>query len=724
MEVDLTETDRVLVQFAKSLEDFKIRALRDPSTDILSVAADYRSLAGQAALTLVEKSSVHDKEQFENWELEAKLWHLVDLLFRYRVADINVDEVVPHAYSSNAVFKKKFLLENRPLYEIWIIIAWIRANMVSPERPEGMPSSQWSNTVMSGGLMSFDLDYPLRDPNAQISPEDRKSGTIFHRFVYELLLKGEFDEVRKECENAENMTLGMIICGLEDYINPTVDVELDEKVQVQEGINKKALWRRAVYALAQNPGLDIYERAIYFFLAGVNCSELRLTDTTWESDFLTYLNEIWEINIENFLIEEGRIDSKDLIIPMPSDPITLQNALDLISSKHPLAGQHPIRVLIGSVILNNLPSVISSSTEMLVNIVQGEESSNDLFQEPYLLRVVVHLVIVTDVLFPGLVDADDKSRLLTAYVSILSFHRLYDAVPVYISFLNSSDVLDAYSYFLSNLIDPAVRQRQLDLSKSLHLPTANILKRTAQRIFDDTEKDYIPTASIKIEDELTDADRKLIMASAWLFLGDLQSDGIDSLIATSRRFLINGKVKAIEVMYQEVDLSKIINRAGIDTLINDKGAENNRVVQELQNYEALTRALQEYQGWKSLLSDQKERANVTTHVRTLKNLSATFYKLARHFLVELTESDIVPDKDVLYEIRALYTPYLLLELHGALVTASKILNIQSFITEALSLTKFVANETDRIYLLFQSSGRLEEYLQLVARTASMVKNTR
>ncbi|CAI4315806.1 AEL_collapsed_G0007630.mRNA.1.CDS.1 [Saccharomyces cerevisiae] len=60
-----------------------------------------------------------------------------------------------------------------------------------------------------------------------------------------------------------------------------------------------------------------------------------------------------------------------------------------------------------------------------------------------------------------------------------------------------------------------------------------------------------------------------------------------------------------------------------------------------------------------------------------------------------------------------------MELHKKLVEAAKLLKIPKFISEALAFTSLVANENDKIYLLFQSSGKLKEYLDLVARTATL-----
>lgn len=38
----------------------------------------------------------------------------------------------------------------------------------------------------------------------------------------------------------------------------------------------------------------------------------------------------------------------------------------------------------------------------------------------------------------------------------------------------------------------------------------------------------------------------------------------------------------------------------------------------------------------------------------------------------------------------------------------------------MNLSTMVANETDKIYLLFQNSGKLKEYLHLVAKAVALI----
>lgn len=721
MDIDQVDSNQVILSFANVLKDYQVTNLKsNASQDPFTIVREFRSIVGETALQLANVASNEDRANYENWELEAKLWHLIDLLESYRTADEQLEKITTYPYNSDVVFKKELLQNNKDLYEIWLIMVWIQSNAKPPSRPNDLPSSKWSNTVTSGGLKSCDLDYPLRDNTVSIDPRDTKADHTFYRYIYQLILAGSYDEVRKECEFCDNLTLNMIICGLDDYIDPQKDTQIEGSFTSQQGIKKHALWRRSVYSLSLNPNLDKYEAAIYSYLAGDIPNSTEAEDRDWSVELLLYLNQIWQICIENYLTQQGRINAEELIVKMPSQPLSLQDTLNIVSSQHQFESEHPIRVLMGAVILNNVSSVIGSSVEMLLDVVKGIETNNDLFDEPYLLRIVTHLAIFIDMICPNTIDEADKSRLITAYVTILSLYELYETVPVYISFLNKQESEEAYSFFLSNLVDSDVREKQLQLSNFLQLPTANILRRTAQRIFADTEQYYNPETTITVNYDISDIDRRLMSGAEWLLEGKLYADAIDSIIALSRRFLINGKIKSLEHFFNRNDLNEIIKHHEMDKLASKSSNEEDLTILEIKQYQNLLQGFKKYEEWKKSSSLFNSQSNLPTLVKQFKEFSNGIYQLIKDFLVYLSEDERVQDKEALFEIRALYTPYLVIELHKSLVSASESLKISSFINEALNLTNLVANETDKIYLLFQSSGRLKEYLQLIARSATLL----
>lgn len=711
------QVNDIYQKFANSLKDFKIEEFNEENAfDPINTIREFRSIAGVAALHMRDTET----ESCADWELEAKLWHLLELLLSYRTADQELDLMDIYPYNSSAVLEKKLLQENRELYQIWIIIVWIQNNIGAPERPTNLPTSKWSNTIISGGLKSCDLDFPLRDAQAELSVKDKEQDHTFFKYVYESLVSGNFEEAFEECRLSDNLTVGMILCGMQEYLDPTIDIQLRDEFETQQGVKKHALWRRAVYSLSRNTEIDIYERAIYCFLAGDVPPEEVLDESSWESALMLYLNQILQIEVENYLKENKKVPNDELLIALPTEPMSLPNVLNLISSRFAKESEHPIRVLMGAVILDTLPAVLRSSVEMLLDILKGDSIENDLTEKPYLLRIVTHISIILDIITPGIVSATDKSKLITAYVSIMKLRGLYDVIPIYISFLDEKDVEDAYSFVLSTLEEPEIRKKQLEIANFLRLPTANILRRTTQRIFTETESEYTPSGDIVVSFDIAAVDKHLIFGVEWLLQGKLYIDAMDSVIALARRFLINGKIKALEYfmdrnslgdLQKNYELEKISQRNSVE------GPDSN--LKELLEYQSLITEVKKYEEWQKTISLLNSESNIPSLIEKFQHFSEGTYELVKSFLVELSENEGNPDREIFFEIRSLYTPYLIIELHKGLVDAAMLLKIPTFIEEAMKFTNLVANETDKIYLLFQSSGKLRDYLQLIAHTATL-----
>lgn len=717
MEIGETDLRECYIKFGEALRDFKSVELTSTNPpDPFNIIKDFRSIAGSAALKSLEQQNSSNNSS--DWELEAKLWHLLELLGSYRISDINPDEMTTYSYNSNAVFEKKLLLENRSLYQIWIIIVWIQNNM-NPRLTESLPTSKWSNSIISGGLKSCDLDFPLRDLNAEINVKDKEEDHAVYKYVYHLLLAGKVDSAIEECKLTENLTLSMILCGMQEYLDPVRDTQVQGEFEMQQGVKKHALWRRTVYSLSLDSRLDQYERAIYSFLSGTIPQDDVIDDSNWDSDLLLHLNQILKIEIENYLFSKGKLTTDELIMPLPSKPLSLQSVLDLVSSKHVEESEHPIRILIGAIILDTLSLVLHSSVEMLLDFVKGDSADNYLAEKPYLLRIVTHISIFVSILeSQDEVSSNDRSKLITAYISVLKFHGLYDIIPIYINFLDEQDALEAYSFILSTLEDTEVRKKQLEVSNFLQLPTANILRRTTQRIFSETEQDYTPDEKILVTFDVEAVDRHLVSGVEWLLEGKLYIEGVESIVALSRRFLINGRVKALEYFMDRNQVNEVLKNYEFAKISQrDSEGEKDYAIAEILEYQHLIEGIKKYQEWQKTVKLLNSESNVPTVIARFQEFTKFTYDLIKKFLVDLSEDESNPDGDVFYEIRSLYTPYLIIELHKGLVEASRLLKISMFIKEALEITNLVANETDKIYLLFQTSGKLEEYLQLVAYTA-------
>lgn len=714
-----------LDKFADVLKTFVLDSFgQDSNADPFDIAKEFCSIAGSNALELVDNPmDVENKIAYNDWELEARFWKLFELLVSFNSSDSGTNEISAKFYNSNAIFTKELLEQDKDLYQIWIIISWLQENLNIKERPQHLVTSKWSNSLLSGGLKSFDMDYPLRDNSIEIDTRDKNDDHIFFKYIYQLVLLGKMEEAIEECKISENITLAMILLGMQEYLNPRIDTQLAESTMTQQGVKKYALWRRTVFELSRSPQLDKYERAIYNFISGTLPDETILNDSDWETELLLHLNQILQIQMENYLLKNDKIDKSELIISLPSTASTVQDILNLVSAKHPEESSHPIRVLLGAIICNNLPSMIQSSVEMLLNIVKGIDNSNVLFDESYLLRIVTHLTILLDIVNPGQINSNDKLKLITAYVSILKLYGLYDIIPIYICFLDDNDILDAYSFILCTLEDPVVRAKQLELMNYLRLPKANILRRTVQRVFLETENDYTPTEKLAVIFDIDNIDKYSIQAIEWLYEDNMSLDAMESTIMLARRFLINGKIKSLELLIDRHSMEELINNYKLEKITQDDNTndiDDDALIKEIKQYENLINDFKRHEAWQDVIHQLNSESNIPSLVEKLQDYTQNTLVLIKNFLVELTQDKFSNDFDVLYEIRALYTPYLIIEMSKGLIEAARLLKIPKFIHEALNFTSLVADEKDSIYLLFQSSGRLKEYLQLIAHTATLV----
>ncbi|CCD23368.1 Nup84p NDAI_0B03340 [Naumovozyma dairenensis CBS 421] len=738
------------VKFSDALMDFQEAEQTEEDIETSASPFDmikqFRSIAGELALSSIDKAKEAGGEttnnDYNDWELEARFWHLLDLLISYRVSDHDMNDEnenenhanVVYPYNSSAIFEKDLLSKDHQLYQIWIIIVWLQENRTVGERPTSLPTSKWVNTLISGGgLKSSDLDARLRDPAVvKLHEKDIQDDQMFFKYIYDLLLSGNYDELFDECRLSENLTFSMILCGMQEYVNPKIDTQVDNEFDSQQGVKKHALWRRAVFALSKSSNIGYYERAIYQYLAGVilednNAGKDQAILMDWETEFLLYLNQIFQIEVENYLLQNNKFDSEELVLQLPSKSISLPDILNLLASKYPTESESPIRVLIGAIILDKLPSLVHSSVEMLQDLVAGEENNNDLLDEPYLLRVMTHLVIFLDFVTPGIISKLDKKRLITAYISILKLHGLYESIPIYINFLEPEDALEAYSFILSTMEDPIVREKQLKLMIFLKLPKSDILKRTTQRVFTETESEYEPKNEISVIFEVNDIDKHLIYNVEWLLEGKYYMDAMEAVIALARRFLINGKVKALDFFFKRNSVDDLVKNYDLTKLAAQRmSTDDDSIIldcktQELRQYERLIDGLNNYEQWNKTVKLLNSESNIPSLIEKFREYTDGTYDIIKTFLVDLTENHDHPEQEILHEIRSLYTPFLIIELHKGLVEASKLLKIPKFINEALNYTSLVANETDKIYLLFKSSNKLKEYLQLVANTATLVE---
>lgn len=695
----------ILSKFADALKDFKL----NKTQDVFDIVKEFRSIAASKAYEVSSQNP--DSPEYLNWELEAKLWHLVELLVNYRYSEES-EKLETYTFNSNIVFEENFYKDSSKLREIWLMIVWLQESAVEPERPN-LSSSKWLNTQLSHTLENLDSDAPIR-LNKTINPKDQEQDSIFYKYIFELVLAGKFDEIQTECMRTNNWTLRMILSGLNEYLDPSIDKQIEPIDEISQGIKKKALWRRTLYLLSKNESLNEYERAIYGYLVG-DLGPLKLSNT-WDSQLLVYLNHILTSEVESSLIDNGRIEKDDLILAIPKSDLTVQDVLNSISQKLKDESEHPLRVLIASVLSNKIGPIIHSSLSLVGSVMLGKEEVNEIFGEPYALRIVTHLAIFISLIDPSAVSAEDKSKLLTTYILVLRLYEQYDLIPVYVSFLSEVEARDAYSLFLIDLFDSQQRTTQLELSRVFNLPLENILKRTVERVFSLTEEHYQIRAGVTLQD-IDEVDHKLIRGVEWFVEAKMYSDAVHAAVSLFRRFLLTGRTKAAQEFSSRNSLQELLKNYDIEQyglLVDEEVSNHER--EELLQYDALVKGLTTIDEWRT--NPRLGTSNIT-NVEYIDTITQDLHSLISTIFFELSQTDY--ESDLVQELRSLYIPYLIIQLHNIYVDGRKYSS--SYLRRALDMVNTVASESFKFYILFQNCGRLQEYLGLVADCAALAAGT-
>jgi nuclear pore complex protein Nup107 len=695
---------QILREFAEVLKMYKLESGKQDYNDF-DIVRQFIFITANKARNVIEEGK--EQDEFEDWDLEVKLWDLVESLLKYRYSDKPL-QIQTHGFNSDVVYQEKYFRSNPELYELWLIISWIQNNAMEVERPK-LTGSKWFNTQLANTLDSYDSDAPIRSKKS-LDPKDSAQETIFYKYIFQLILSGNYKEASLECDATNNWTMKMILAGVNSYLDPMIDKEMTEDIgESTHGIKKKALWRRTVYLLSKNEDLSPYERAIYGFLAG-DLSPLGLS-SGWDSDLVIYFNHILTSEIEKALIDEGKIPKEDLIITFPRNEITVQDVLNIVANKRKSESEHPLRVLIASIITKNVPAIIHSSLSFVGSIMLGDDDSNEILNESYALRVVTHLAIFISIIDPNAIAIEERTKLITTYILVLRLHEQYDLIPLYVSFLPEVEARDAYSLFLIDLFDTQERIKQLELSRLYKLPLENILKRTVERVFSMTEDHYQIGGGVTLQ-PINDVDMKLMRGVEWFVESRMFSDAIHSAVALYRRFLLNGRTKAAQEFSSRNSIQQLLKQYDVENmgvLVEREVSQFER--DELLQYGELARSLNAIDDWQNGLKPVSSYA----FIDNINRVSTLLKEVISTLFLDLSQTEYEPA--LIQELRSLYIPFLIIQLHNIYLDSRS--QRSSFLKDALELTNIVASESTKFYILFQNCDRLKEYLGMVANCAAI-----
>lgn len=754
-------------QFARVLENYRLGNAGD---DPFAIVKSFTGISAKIALAMNQKLGTDEdaKSEFENWNLETKLWHLFELLYSFRLSE-NKQFDAP-SYASLRVQREAFLSKNPKLKEMLLIIQWLQYN--SPgcalEPLQDSQKLKWLQTTLkaktralsaianAGGnssqlVTNIDLDAPLRE-NKQIAPEDTETDSVVFSQIYQILLTGDYQGALDLANETGNYTLGLILLGaIQDYYDPVVDkvpgddedMEIDTDQAEPSGIRHKYLWQQTVYKLSQEKNINYYERLIYSFLSGGDLTEnVKFSEHSWEECLLVYLYQLLTYHILVFVEKLIPEDEKLRTVLMPTPQFqSVDDILNTILQKKNQS-ENPFRVIMGSIMIDQL-------NIFLHNAFKADQA--DIAQDYQLLRILTHLAVMTVIL-----NVHDGSktptRIITRYISRLSDLGLEDLVPVYMTFIpDEKDVRECYTIFLSTITDPEKRARQLSILNRFDVSSVgdetpassatedipdndnkiyNVLKRTVERVMLETEDHYNQNGDVVIADTVVDpTDVKLYRAVDWLFDKDMYEDAINATKVLMRRFLLTGRVKAVQSFSANKNFKTLLK--DYDFYVQTKSLDGNsppaivseEVRQELLQYQDLVETLELLNQWKSFVGtdinssqfsefwkskDLEKSIQKTIH--KLRNLISTWFKDAATSSMdeELTE--------IYEEYRNIYVPYFIIELLQVLQQSRR--TDWKYMRQAFNLINEIADDSANDYLQrFISCGRLNEFVCLTGDIA-------
>lgn len=751
----------VEAQFAEALE-----ASRLAKDDPFVVVTDYKTICAKNALALstqledtTEESDA--RQEFDNWDLETRLWHLVQLLYQFRHSV--VEQPLPeYEFSSYHVKKENWLRQHPKVREVALIIHWLHENSRTVATDDEL-RGRWVNTqhlVKNPNhfqelplVQELDADAALRSGKG-IHQDDIANESKVYSLIYKLVLANKFSEAIDIANTTHNYTLALILVGArQDYIDPIVDKEtlgtsiLDDSIDEiggPSGLKHKLLWYKTVYKLAQQD-VNPYEKLIYAYLSGNDIRENLKAAADWEEHLLLYLNQLLAYEITNFVtttLSEDQRDAETIafpsIVPQNTSVNSILNALSKADTEVSEQSTHPLRVITGSVMINQVASFLNNITK-----------NKDLLANTYLLRIVTHLALLLSSLGDD-IPSKTITKVVTLYVGKLQELRLVHLIPLYLSFIpDEKDARETYSLFLSSIVEPDQRAQQIRIAKkfaqfnspsddgSVTLATddfeddkmVNLFRRTVERVMTETEPFYRFTGGeISVQnDGVSDVDARLFRAVDWFYEGKMYEDAITATLVVMRRFLLNGKLASVKAFAKGKNFKALIRDFDAEyqtrafssspiTSVTDDSKE------ELLQYNALVEVLTLIDDWKNFLASHKVNGLSSAGFWKSPDLKKSIDKTTSEVLViihkwltGLIESSS-EDKLVFVEFRAIYVPYLIMELLSIYEVSR--LNDWFYMQQAFKLVSEVARDDKNDFLgCFVHCGRLDEFVRRSAQIA-------
>ncbi|KAF9904788.1 hypothetical protein BX616_001201, partial [Lobosporangium transversale] len=582
------ETGIEFQKFARPLE--KLQRLRIGSSleadiDMVAILPEFDILCSTRAQQLEYRKdsdagyrTFSAVDEYKLWQSESHTWLLLTILFNTfekktayvgkgsEVLEWSDLDLIEHLANMDNNYKHhlavKTWLETIAPEFTPIALAKTYAQQTNntfsrPTLAFGAPRTHSATSPLSKKVY-IDPDATTRD-GTKLGEGNQRAEQDLLRTVWEYIRRGNVEDAKRACIKANEHWRAESIGGGSFYSVPIAFKDpVYDREDDRHGNKTRSLWKGTCYALATEPTVDKYERAIYGALCGDVSSVLPVC-TSWEDHAWAQYNALVESMNEARLGQFNR-GGASKALPLPASTVTsakdiFNNLMNSDNQEVKNASQETFRRVQMSIILGQ-------TDQLLVKMAKEAQASskNGSPIQPHLLRFMAHFVLLLQSK-EAHVPKDAGNYFIKSYVDYLISRKMYDLAPLYASFLPVQLQVEACSSYLITINGSKKdRQEHVNIIRRNRLDMHKILTATVdallENIKDDLERrdvDYMANLQWSIESSSTTEEKTAIKAMEWLTFDEHQyQECLLRSNSLARRYLLQGRLNAALALFNSL----------------------------------------------------------------------------------------------------------------------------------------------------------------------------
>lgn len=590
-----------------------------------------------------------------HWHLECRTWDLVQRLCMERTKDRIPDHEI-HQFSSSRALEANLYMTDASAAETKIVLDWLQDGYTQPEEKFEIRGNRWfytredikarerlgksANADDSQIVSALDPDAPIRQ-GKRLQEQDEEFERNLMKAMFHSIRGGNFSEAADIARQSGNHWRAASIQGCIEYSNPLIDH--GSATQAAEGNINKPLWKHMCFALARQPGINLFEKAMYGALCGDLLSLLPVC-RSWEDRVWANFNAMNQAHVQAYLKSLKRLElNQDFTMDDTSHltPATILNGLLHNENENTrIEAFSPFRVIQARLITNQVDELLHDMHRQLISVQKGGDPT--AATSPHVIRFVTHLILVLRRLGQELPDKASVA-IIQAYVELLISVEQGDAIALYAAQLPMEAAVESLARYLVNVEDEEERKEQLRLIIESGIDARATILRTVEIVFEDVmEVLSVEPNDKSIQADLDETERRALRALEWVKLGDdLQDESIllgnilyRQLLAAKRTSAARSlDIRMPDSMLVPHDIALLDNadRSGLDV------EQRMRNAIEYLGHSTMVRALVRYDAWKSLVRERPQEINGRRDPVGLRQWKSDLSKMKDQCIIMLSE---------------------------------------------------------------------------------------